>query len=107
MPGCGVLLAERGYCPAHQKTRPKPFENATRPNEVFYRSTRWKKLRVGVIAEQPFCEMCGGVRGLQVHHKIPPRGNEALFFNRENLAVVCADCHRKITAEEINQRRGK
>lgn len=104
-PGCGKLLNERGYCPAHQATRPKPFENAMRPNEALYRTTRWKKLRAEILQKTPFCEFCFREGALQVHHLIPPRGDEQLFFDRGNLRVICAECHRKITAQEIKQRR--
>lgn len=106
-PNCGKLLKESGYCPAHQAMRPKPFETATRPNEMLYKSQRWKNLRRGLIKAHPYCEVCGGVVDLQVHHTTPPRGNEDLFFDENNLVVVCANCHRMITAREIQKRKRK
>lgn len=106
-PGCGKLLTESGYCPAHQTMRPKPFSTATRPNEEFYRSQRWKKLRGEILKEHPFCNLCFRTENLQVHHLTPPRGDEELFFSLGNLMVVCAECHRKITAAEIQARKDK
>lgn len=104
-PGCGKLLKESGYCPTHQAMRPKPFSTATRPNEEFYKSQRWKKLRGEILKKQPFCNLCFKTEGLQVHHLKPPRGDENLFFDLSNLMVVCADCHRQITAAEIRERQ--
>lgn len=104
-PGCGKLLTQSGYCPSHQAMRPKPFSTATRPNEEFYKSQRWKVLRRQKINEHPYCYLCGITDGLQVHHTTPPRGNEDLFFNENNLVVVCENCHRIITAQEIRERQ--
>lgn len=106
-PNCGNLLETSGYCPQHQASRPKPFSSATRPNEAFYKSARWRNLRGEMLKENPFCIYCFRETGLQVHHLVPPRGNEALFFDKGNLRVVCEDCHRKITAAEIMARKEK
>jgi 5-methylcytosine-specific restriction endonuclease McrA len=61
-----------------------------------------------VLREQTSCFKCG-ISGdetrLEVHHVIPPRGNEALFFDVENLAAVCPKCHKFITGIEIGSRK--
>lgn len=106
-PNCGELLTESGFCPQHQASRPKPFASATRPNEEFYKSARWRKLRGEILKANPFCIFCFKDTDLQVHHLVPPRGKEELFFDPGNLRVVCAECHRKITAAEIMARNDK
>lgn len=52
-PNCGALLNESGYCARHQGMKPKPFANATRLNEDFYKSPRWKALRKRAIEAHP------------------------------------------------------
>jgi 5-methylcytosine-specific restriction endonuclease McrA len=100
-PGCNTLIepTER-YCAKHIIEH-KPFENAIRYNEALYNTSQWRSLRKEKIKECPYCELCGAESNLEVHHKVPPEGNEELFFNRDNLQVVCSACHRIITAREI------
>jgi 5-methylcytosine-specific restriction endonuclease McrA len=64
-------------------------------------------LRKKVITGHPWCARCGISKKeakLEVHHVVPPHGNEELFYNEDNCTVVCGSCHRKITAEEIRRR---
>lgn len=107
-PGCSTLIEPaESYCARHQRERPAPFSNAIRYNEALYKTTRWRTLRASVLREQRCCSQCG-VSGdetrLEVHHIIPPRGNEELFFDAENLTAVCPACHRAITNREIGSR---
>jgi 5-methylcytosine-specific restriction protein A len=107
-PGCNVLLDMPGYCEEHKKEERvrKPFESATRLNSLFYNTTRWRTLRKTFLKENPYCNRCGNNNiPLQVHHKIPPRGNEELFFDEANLETICETCHRIITAQEIMERK--
>jgi 5-methylcytosine-specific restriction protein A len=107
-PGCNTLIqpTER-YCPQHKKEQPKPFSSAIRYNEELYKTTQWKQLRKKILNEQTNCFWCGISKGetkLEVHHRIPPRGNEELFFDENNLVVVCPACHKIITNQEIRNR---
>jgi 5-methylcytosine-specific restriction endonuclease McrA len=104
-PGCNELIepTER-YCPQHKKEQPKPFSSAIRFNEKLYKTTQWKQLRKKILKEQPACFKCGSTNNLQIHHIIPPLGNEELFFNENNLVVVCLACHQIITNKEIRKR---
>jgi 5-methylcytosine-specific restriction protein A len=113
-PGCGTLLEKPGYCPLHkrekEKNKSKPFENAIRSNEELYQSLMWKALKKRVLTETPFCCYCGIGKNesrLEVHHKIPPRGDLDLFFDINNLTVLCSICHQRQTALEIANRRLK
>jgi 5-methylcytosine-specific restriction endonuclease McrA len=88
----------------HKKEK-TPFENAIRYNESLYNTTAWRKLRKEVLKEQPVCTKCGADTKLEVHHIIPPRGNEELFFDRDNCVTVCQSCHRILTSKEIRERK--
>lgn len=81
-----------------------------RSNIALYHTPEWRKLRWTVLQEQPACYRCGigkdEVR-LEVHHLIPPRGNEELFYERSNVVAVCQHCHRIITQREIGYRHGQ
>jgi 5-methylcytosine-specific restriction protein A len=108
-PGCSVLIdpSER-YCPQHKKGQPPPFENAIRYNESLYKTTLWRQLRNKILKEQTNCFKCGisnDETNLEVHHLIPPRGNEELFFDENNLVAVCPVCHKIITNREIGKRK--
>jgi len=110
-PSCTTLIPmNERYCERHREIRSerKPFANAQRYNTELYRTSAWRNLRKRVLSENPFCEKCGISRketALHVHHKVPPRGDEGLFYDIHNLAVLCEGCHRGITAREIADRR--
>jgi 5-methylcytosine-specific restriction endonuclease McrA len=112
-PGCSETIPHRGYCEAHQWTaerkakerKRQAFKNAKRSNQALYNTARWRKLRAQIIKRDRVCQTCGSDTELQVHHLRPPRGDEGLFYHPDNLAVICATCHRRETAAEIRQRR--
>jgi 5-methylcytosine-specific restriction endonuclease McrA len=108
-PGCQNLIdINERYCKEHIKPSKKPFEGAIRYNEELYKTIQWKQLRKKLLREQPNCFYCGVSKEeipLEVHHRIPPRGNEELFFDYNNLVVVCGGCHKTITAKEIRERK--
>jgi 5-methylcytosine-specific restriction protein A len=49
------------------------------------------------LRKQPLCERClerGVIRAATVaHHKVPHRGDLSLFWDPDNLASSCANCH--------------
>ena len=67
------------------------------PNDVLYRSSKWRNLRKLIIQRDECCVLCGTVDNLQVHHI-----NKAqdLFFDGDNLMVLCLRCHSKQTRTE-------
>ncbi|MDR0412008.1 MAG: HNH endonuclease [Treponema sp.] len=116
--GCGVLLASPGYCTAHKWTKEggtsasgrKPFGGAVRGNEGLYNTSEWRRLRRAALKDNPHCTFCGISRNdagapLELHHIIPPRGNETLFFDSGNVQVVCHACHQRLTQREIDSRK--
>jgi 5-methylcytosine-specific restriction endonuclease McrA len=74
--------------------------DATQPWRAWYKSRRWQKLRWFVLKRDLFtCKMvgCGRIEPdtskLVADHKTPHRGNEALFWDENNLQCLCKDCH--------------
>lgn len=93
-----------------------------RPWRHLYRTAAWRHLRAAQIAAKPLCEWClrdgvvndgsllpGGdpqpapkLRVLIVDHKIPHKGDHALFHDPGNLQTLCKPHHdRHKQREEI------
>lgn len=97
-PRCPTLV-ERGYCKTHQVEQEHQRENwAVRR---WYRTIRWKRLRLQVLADQAhICAECRTVcLDLEVHHIRKHHGNLADFFDRANLCALCKSCHSAKTAK--------
>lgn len=116
--GCKTLLDCAGYCDKHkelaqerdrirQQKRQDMFAHARRTNLAYYRTKQWRILRQRILQACPRCRLCGSSESLHVDHIQPPRGDAALFFDGQNLQVLCERCHRLKTASEINARRSK
>jgi len=104
--GCNNLIQiDKTYCDRHKKEKRTPFQNAVRTNENLYNTSQWRRLRKKILKDQPYCVKCGINEQLEAHHKTPPRGNEELFFDENNLIILCRSCHRTATAKEIKNRR--
>ena len=62
-----------------------------------YTTTAWRKLRIAVLEAEPLCEYClwfgRTSEATLVDHIEPHRGDEVLFWDRDNLASSCAPCH--------------
>lgn len=74
----------------------------------FYRSARWQKARLAVIAEnRGICQMCHKRRGTEVHHIIPVTGSNvddpAIALGKDNLMLLCKECHDAIRHAEENK----
>ncbi|MFC3059502.1 HNH endonuclease [Paenirhodobacter populi] len=78
------------------------------PWRAWYKTARWKDLRWSVLEDARFtCAYCGRLEGntfkLVADHKIPHRGDPALFWDRGNLQCLCKECHDRVKqAEERN-----
>lgn len=108
-------MVQDGYCERHKqygiqkeaerKAVATPFQKAEHPNQELYNTMKWRKLRQEIINEQEACSMCGRDSKLEVHHKIQPKGNDDLFYDKDNLLLVCFWCHLKLSARERSRRR--
>jgi 5-methylcytosine-specific restriction enzyme A len=116
-PACNNFREEGSlYCDRHQQygqqkeaERMARLNNLKKMNQDLYNTSQWRKLRREVIKEHPYCCMCGteGSREnfLTVDHIRAARGNESLFYDKNNLQVLCRQCHNGKTFGEIRSRR--
>ncbi|WP_412063993.1 HNH endonuclease [Rhizobium sp. SYY.PMSO] len=77
------------------------------PWRAWYKTSRWQKLRMSVLVRDLFtCQMkgCGRIEAdtsqLVADHKIPHHGDEALFWDENNLQCLCKPCHDKLKQKE-------
>lgn len=70
--------------------------------------SRWQRARKSFLSANPLCVRCKKRSHLTpatvVNHKVPHRGDQALFWDRGNWEAVCAPCHdRDIKLEEAGK----
>lgn len=71
---------------------------AVKASKSWYNSTRWRKLRMAVLAQAAFqCRYCGAVHSdtsqLVADHIRAHRESPRLFWDEGNLQCLCASCH--------------
>lgn len=64
----------------------------------WYKTARWRRLRMVILTRDLFtCCRCGELeskdRPMVADHKVPHRGDEALFWDEGNLQCMCKPCH--------------
>lgn len=75
--------------------------NLQAPWRRWYKLARWVKLRERILIRDLFtCAECGRMHGgkgtAAIDHKKPHRGSETLFWDENNLQVLCiTPCHSK------------
>lgn len=78
---------------------------AAAPWRRWYGLKRWKDLRWRVLVDALFqCQRCGLIEGdtskLVADHRVPHRGRDYLFWDRENLTCLCKSCHDAVKQRE-------
>ena len=82
---------------------------AAKPWKAWYNSRRWRDLRAAVLVRDAYvCQrsgaLCSGVHPAGnspvVNHKVPHRGQEALFWDIENLETVTKEVHDSLIQKE-------
>lgn len=70
------------------------------PWRKWYKTARWQKLRMAVLARDLFtCQWpgCGRIEAdtslLVADHRRPHRGDERKFWDERNLQCLCKPCH--------------
>lgn len=62
-----------------------------------YKTARWRRLREWQLGHQPLCERCLDMEIVEpatvVHHREAHKGDEALFWNPDNLESICKPHH--------------
>lgn len=70
--------------------------------------SRWRKARATYLARHPLCVKCerrGRVtEATVVDHRIPHKGDPALFWDEGNWQALCGSCHSG--AKQAEERRG-
>jgi 5-methylcytosine-specific restriction protein A len=75
------------------------------PWRHLYYSDRWRKTRSAVLRAQPICMRCKQAPSTTVHHVVPHRGDEHLFWSSP-LQAVCRSCHSSVCQSEEARDRG-
>lgn len=67
---------------------------------------RWQRARLVFLAQHPICDgpACEYPSN-EVHHVIPHRGDQGLFWDVANWQALCKQCHSAETARETNERK--
>lgn len=89
--------------PYLKKATKEPIKRINREDrQKIYQSTRWKKLRLAKLMDQPLCEVCLAkdkvTPAIDIHHKDSFLNYEGLAritkaYDYDNLLSVCKECH--------------
>lgn len=53
----------------------------------------WRKVRKSHLLTEAFCQCCGRIKQLEVHHIQPWAMVTELRFDPDNLITLCRECH--------------
>ena len=101
MPGCHALTRDR-FCEAHKKTRER---DRLAPSRRGY-NARWQCGRLAFLAAHPTCEcpecVASGAPLMAevVDHIKPHKGDQKLFWDKNNWQAMSKRCHDRKTARE-------
>ncbi|MCV0381769.1 HNH endonuclease [Nitratireductor sp.] len=107
-PRIGVLASRIGYAPGDEKGRDRK-RSKDQPWRAWYKTARWERLRQSVFVRDQFtCQRTGALcTGKGNHpatpvanHKVPHRGDPALFWDPDNLETVTKQVHDSIIQRE-------
>lgn len=98
-PGCPELV-RNGYCDQHRREKEQRRGSAASRGY----GSRWQKYRLRYLKEHPLCVRCQAegrvVAATVVDHVIPHRGDQVLFWSKNNWQALCKTCHDRKTATE-------
>lgn len=67
----------------------------------------WAKARAGFLLSHPWCRMCAEegrqVKAVHVHHSVPHRGGQRLFWDKSKWVPLCTEHHNR-DAQQIETR---
>lgn len=88
---------------------PKARSDAGKSWQHLYNTSRWRSLRLAQLRREPLCAMCfddGRIEPAAVaDHIAAHKGDEAKFFDPENLQSLCLVHHNSVKQSE--ERTGK
>lgn len=103
-PGCPELVDPKvKYCEKHKALHPEEIRSAGSRGY----GKAWQKTSKQYLAAHPLCVRClregRYKKATLVDHIIPHRGDEKLFWDRDNWQALCKRCHdRKTWTEDKN-----
>lgn len=105
--GCPKLVPVPGYCDAHRSAQYAVYNRARTaresPDDAFYHTQRWRRLRDQHMREEPLCRSCRA-RGMtvagQVVDHITPVKQGGDRWDPANLQTLCNPCHEVKSANE-------
>jgi 5-methylcytosine-specific restriction protein A len=90
----------RKYCDEHSRLHPEETRSASARGY----GRRWQKASKAYLRAHPLCAECERagryVKATVVDHKVPHRGDPALFWDQSNWQPLCKPCHDKKTGSE-------
>ena len=100
-PGCAALVPPgQKYCDRHKPIHPEE----ARPAAGRGYGSAWQRARKQYLEAHPLCAECQKqgryVKASVVDHIVPHRGDQKLFWNRNNWQALCKRCHDRKTMTE-------
>jgi len=98
-PGCGKLT-DAFYCEGHKKESNNYEKYRKTAHQRGYNS-KWRKARKAFLARNPLCVHCKqegkSTPATVVDHIEPHKGNQRLFWDKNNWQPLCKTHHDKKT----------
>ena len=99
--GCGRLVPYGTmYCEEHKALHPEVIRSAGRRGY----GSRWQRESKAYLKSHPLCVRCFArgqyVKATVVDHIVPHRGDQKLFWDRDNWQPLCKHCHDTKTMTE-------
>ena len=96
-----------GSPPSDEAARSRDRDR-TQVHRAWYKTAKWQALRWSVLVRDQFtCAMCkrlcAGKGEAVADHIIPHRGDEAMFWDADNLQCLCKSCHDGAKAKQERQ----
>jgi len=103
-PGCPEVIEGGGWCDAHKKQHRQADDRRRGSAASRGYGARWRKASRQFLRENPLCrhhQQQGIVKAATVtDHTIPHKGDQDLFWDRNNWQPLCDECHNIKTATE-------
>jgi 5-methylcytosine-specific restriction protein A len=68
---------------------------------------KWQQARLGFLKKHPICVVCEAegriVEATVVDHVIPHRGDQTLFWDRQNWRAICSPHHNSDAQKKDNE----
>lgn len=105
--------------PQRKERKPKTAKKPKRKRDPFYASYEWKTLRYDVLKESDGrCALCGRNKkdysidlitklNLTVDHIVSRHIDQSRELDRDNLQILCSDCHEAKKVEDCTDFRNK